>query len=96
MSVYLEIVKRMKRNKGLSKQWRLLQMWLHNVDKQKEIWMEMRNWKETNSTYFLLLLDHKGKEVDVLAEWAVFISTENKEIKTSFDNEYKRTSKVVQ
>ena len=60
-------------------------MWLHNVDKHREMWIETSSWKETNSTYFLLLLEHKGKEVDVTSEWAVFMSTESKEIKTSFD-----------
>lgn len=34
------------------------------------------------------MLGHKGKEVDVISEWAIFISIKIREIKTSFSKNY--------
>lgn len=61
------------------------------MDKHREKYGWKRGVEKKPIVHICLLLEHKGKEVDVMSEWAVFTSTESKEIKRLVDNKYKRT-----
>lgn len=59
-------------------------MWLHNVNNtQRNL-----DGKEELKRKQQYMLGHKGKEVDVISEWAIFISIKIREIKTSLSKNY--------